>query len=60
MKTGSERRYWARFILTVTLGILAGLIVGEMVQASAEVEGWGVVGAAIGLVVALVVFLWSA
>jgi heme/copper-type cytochrome/quinol oxidase subunit 4 len=54
------RRYWARFILTVTLGILAGLIVGEIVQASTEVEGWGVVGAAIGLVVALVVFLWSA
>jgi uncharacterized protein YacL len=51
------RRYWARFVLMLTLGILAGLIVGELVQASTEVEGWGVIGAAIGLVVGLVLFM---
>jgi hypothetical protein len=53
------RRYWARFVLVVTLGVLAGLLVGEMVQAATEVEGWGVVGAAAGLVVGLVLFLWN-
>ena len=51
------RRYWARFILMVTLGVLAGLLVGEIVQAMTEVEGWGVVGAAAGLVVGLVLFM---
>jgi hypothetical protein len=53
-----ERRYWARFILMITLGVLAGLLVGEIVQAASEVDGWGVVGGAIGLVVGLVAFLW--
>ena len=53
------RRYWARFILMVTLGVLAGLLVGELIQASTGVEGWGVVGAAIGLVVGLVAFIWK-
>ena len=51
------RRYWARFVLMVTLGVLAGLLVGEIVQAMTEVEGWGVVGAAAGLVVGLVLFM---
>ena len=54
------RRYWARFILMVGLGVLAGLVVGELIQASTEVEGWGVVGAAIGLVVGLVLFMLGA
>jgi hypothetical protein len=53
------RRYWARFLLMVTLGVLAGLLVGEIVQAIAEVEGWGVVGAAAGLVVGLTAFVWG-
>ena len=53
------RRYWARFILMVGLGVLAGLVVGELVQATVEVEGWGIVGAALGLVAGLVLFLWS-
>lgn len=63
MKDGrgrDSRRYWARFILTITLGALAGLIVGEIVQASTEVEGWGVVGAAIGFVAGLIWFVWTA
>ena len=53
------RRYWARFLLMVTLGVLAGLLVGEIVQAITEVEGWGVLGAAVGLVVGLVALVWS-
>ena len=53
------RRYWARFILMLTVGVLVGLIVGELIQGSTEVEGWGVLGAAIGLVVGLVLFVWN-
>jgi hypothetical protein len=54
-----ERRYWARFILMVTLGVLGGLLVGEIVQVASDVPGWGVVGGAVGLVVGLAAFLWS-
>ena len=43
----------------LTLGVLAGLVIGEIVQVSTEVEGWGVVGGAIGLVVGLVLFVWN-
>ena len=53
------RRYWARFLLMVTLGVLVGLLVGEVIQGATEVEGWGVLGAAIGLVVGLVLFVWN-
>jgi hypothetical protein len=54
-----KRRYWARFILMLTLVTLAGLVLGEIVQASTEVEGWGVLGAAIGFVAGLVLFIWN-
>ena len=53
------RRYWARFILMLTVGVLVGLLVGELIQGSTDVEGWGVLGAAIGFVAGLVLFMWS-
>lgn len=51
------RRYWARFLLSLTLGALAGLLVGGLAEASTGVPGWGTVGAAAGLVVGLLIFV---
>jgi hypothetical protein len=51
------RRYWARFLLSLALGALAGLLVGELVQSRTGVPGWPVVGAAIGLILGLLIFM---
>ena len=51
------RRYWARFLLSLGLGTLAGRLVGELVQASTGVPGWALVGAAVGLVLGLLIFM---
>ena len=51
------RRYRARFFLSLALGALAGLLVGELVEAPTGVPGWGVFGAAAGFVLGLLVFM---
>jgi hypothetical protein len=51
------RRYWARFLLSLALGALAGLLIGELVQGSTGVPGWAVFGAAAGLVLGLLIFM---
>jgi hypothetical protein len=51
------RRYWARFLLALALGALAGLLVGELVQRSTGVAGWALVGASAGLVIGMLVFM---
>ena len=51
------RRYWARFILHLAIGFLAGLVVGELVQALADVPGWSTFGSTAGLILGLFVFM---
>jgi membrane associated rhomboid family serine protease len=51
------RIYWARFLLHLALGFLAGLLVGELVQALTDVPGWAVFGATTGLIVGLFLFM---
>lgn len=51
------RTYWARFLLYLTLGFLAGMVLGEIVQSWTNVAGWGVVGAASGAVVGALAFM---
>ena len=51
------RAYWARFLLHLALGFLAGLIAGEVVQAVTDVPGWGVIGATAGLILGLFLFM---
>jgi ABC-type uncharacterized transport system permease subunit len=41
----------------LTLGAIAGAVVGEVYQEVRSVPGWGVVGGAAGFVVGLVLFL---
>ena len=54
------RRYWARFLLCLALGFLAGFVVGELVQALTDVPGWAAFGATAGLIGGLVVFMVAA
>ena len=51
------RVYWARFLLHLALGFLAGLLLGELIQATTDVPGWAVFGATAGLIAGLFVFL---
>jgi hypothetical protein len=53
----SGRRYWARFLLHLALGFLAGLVVGELLQVVTDVPGWGVFGATAGLIAGAVAFM---
>jgi membrane associated rhomboid family serine protease len=54
------RAYWARFLLSLALGFLAGLVVGELVQVLTDVPGWAVFGATAGLIGGLVAFMLRA
>jgi hypothetical protein len=54
------RRYWALFLLHLTLGFLAGLVLGELVQVLTDVPGWAVFGATAGLIAGAVRFLLRA
>jgi hypothetical protein len=51
------RKYWARYLLHLTLGFLAGLVVGEAVQAATAVAGWAVVGATGGAAIGALAFM---
>lgn len=51
------RRYWARFLLTICLGALLGLLGGEAIQAMTDTPGWALFGAAMGFVGGLLVFM---
>ena len=51
------RRYWARFLLHLVVGFLAGLVGGELVQTVTDVPGYAVFGATAGVVVGLVLFM---
>jgi hypothetical protein len=51
------RSYWARFLLHLALGFLAGLVLGELTQAVTDVPGWGVFGATAGLIAGTFLFL---
>lgn len=54
------RRYWARFVIHLALGFLAGLVGGELVQAAADMPGWGVFGASAGVVLGAILFMLRA
>ena len=51
------RRYWARFLLYLALGFLAGLVVGLVIQSWTATPGYGVFGAASGLVLGVFLFM---
>ena len=51
------RQYWARFILHLALGCLAGFVVGEVVQAMTQVPGYGLFVATVGSVAGTVAFM---
>jgi hypothetical protein len=50
-------RYWALFLATLALGVLAGLVLGELAEAASGVPGWAVLGAAAGFVGGLLIFM---
>ena len=51
------RKYWARFMLHLALGFLAGLVVGGLVQSATGIAGWEVVGATSGTVLGAFTFM---
>jgi hypothetical protein len=51
------RSYWARFLLYLALGFLAGLVLGELTEVVTDVPGWAVFGATAGLIVGVVLFM---
>jgi hypothetical protein len=51
------RKYWSNYLLHLALGILSGLVVGEVVEALTVVPGWGVVGVAGGAVLGALAFM---
>jgi hypothetical protein len=52
-----ERVYWARFLLHLALGFLAGLVLGELAQVVTDVPGWGAFGATAGLIAGTFLFM---
>ncbi|HEY3111379.1 MAG TPA: hypothetical protein VGL23_21665 [Chloroflexota bacterium] len=51
------RTYWARFLLHLALGFLAGLVLGELAQVITDVPGWAVFGATAGLIAGAFLFM---
>jgi hypothetical protein len=54
------RTYWARFLLHLALGFLAGMVLGELAQVITDVPGWGVLGATAGLIGGMIIFMLRA
>jgi hypothetical protein len=50
------RKYWARYLLHLTIGCLAGLVAGGIAEASTGIAGWSVTLAAAGAVAGALLF----
>lgn len=51
------RKYWARYLLHLTLGFLVGLVLGSVLQLATAVPGWTVAGAAGGAALGALAFM---
>jgi Na+/phosphate symporter len=51
------RKYWARYLLHLAIGFLAGLVAGGVVQTSTGVAGWSVTLATAGAVSGALLFM---
>jgi hypothetical protein len=50
------RKHWARYLLHLALGFLAGMVVGGIVQATTGIAGWSVTLATAGTVAGALLF----
>ena len=51
------RRYWARYLIHLTIGFIVGLLIGSVIQLYVDMPGWSVVGAVAGFMGGIVVFM---
>ena len=51
------RRYWARYLIHLTVGFIVGRFIGSIIQLYVDMPGWSVVGAVAGFMGGIVVFM---
>jgi hypothetical protein len=50
------RKYWARYLLHLALGFLAGMVAGGIAQATTGIAGWSITLATAGAVAGALLF----